>query len=74
MNKNRQKHDFLRGNANMNKTIMQIATENGINKVCINGMIKDIRQLDKSPFETIPERAEVTKNSIYNETMLFCWL
>ena len=35
----------------MNKTIMQIATEKHINKVCIDGMIKDIRQLDKKPFE-----------------------
>ena len=35
----------------MNKTIMQIATEKHINKVCIDGMIKDIRQLDKKQLE-----------------------
>lgn len=58
----------------MSKTIMQMATENRINKVCINGIVKDIRQFDKSPFKEIPERAEVMKNSIYNESMLFCWL
>ena len=57
----------------MNKTIMQIATEKHINKVCIDGMVKDIRQLNKKPFEAIPERVEVMKNSIYNEPILFCY-
>ena len=57
----------------MDKTIMQIATEKGINKVGINGMVKDIRQLDKEPFNAIPERVEVLENSIYNEPMLFCY-
>ena len=57
----------------MNKTIIQIATEKHINKVCINGMVKDIRQLDKKPFEAIPKRVEVMKNSIYNEPILFCY-
>lgn len=57
----------------MNKTIMQIAMEKGINKVCINGIVQDIRQLDKKPFEAIPERVEVMENSIYNEAMLFCY-
>ena len=57
----------------MNKTIMQIATEKGINKVCINGIVQDIRQLDKKPFEVIPERIEVMENSIYNEPMLLEW-
>lgn len=57
----------------MNKTIMQIATEKHINKVYIDGMIKDIRQLDKKPFEVIPERVEVMENSIYNEPILFCY-
>ena len=57
----------------MNKTIMQIATEKGINKVCINGIVQDIRQLDKKLFEVIPERIEVMENSIYNEAMLFCY-
>lgn len=57
----------------MNKTILQIAMEKHINKVCINGMVKDIRQLDKNPFTVIPERAEVIENSIYNEPILFCY-
>lgn len=57
----------------MNKTIMQIATKKHINKVCINGNIMDIRQLDKKPFEVIPERVEVMKNTIYNESILFCY-
>ena len=57
----------------MNKTIIQIATEKHINKVCINGNLKDIRQLDKKPFEVIPKRAEVMENSIYNEPILFCY-
>ena len=57
----------------MNKTIIQIATEKHINKVCINGMVKDIRQLDKKPFEAIPERVEVMEKSIYNEPILFCY-
>ena len=61
------------GGKHMNKTIIQIATEKHINKVCINGNIKDIRQLDKKPFEVIPERVEVMKNSIYNEPILFCY-
>lgn len=55
-------------------TILEIAIENGINKVCINGEVKDIRQLDKSPFKIIPERYEIMKNTIYNEPMLFCYL
>lgn len=57
----------------MDKTIMQIATEKEINKVCINGMVKDVRQLDKESFNAIPERVEVMENSIYNEPMLFCY-
>ena len=57
----------------MNKTIIQIAKEKHINKVCINGMVTDIRQLDKKPFTAIPERVEVMENSIYNEPILFCY-
>ena len=52
---------------------MQIATEKHINKVCIDGMVKDIRQLDKKPFEVIPEHVEVVENTIYNEAILFCY-
>ena len=57
----------------MNKTIIQIATEKHINKVCINGNIKDIRQLDKKPFEVIPERVEAMENTIYNEPIFFSY-
>lgn len=52
---------------------MQLAKEAHINKVCINGYVKDIRQFDKTPFNIIPKRCEVVKNTIYNEEMLFCW-
>ena len=57
----------------MNKTIMQIVTEKHINKVCIDGMVKDIRQLDKTLFEIIPKRYEVINDSIFNEPMLYCY-
>ena len=57
----------------MNNTIMQIATGQHIHQVCTDGMVKDIRQLDKKPFEVIPERVEVMENSIYNEPILFCY-
>ena len=64
---------LLMEDGKMNKTIIQIATEKHINKVCIDGIVKDIRQLDKKPFEVIPERVEVMENSIYNEPILFCY-
>lgn len=52
---------------------MQLAKENRVNKVCINGYVKDIRQFDKTPFNIIPNRYEIVKNTIYNEGILFCW-
>ena len=64
---------LLMEDGKMNKTIMQIATEKHINKVCINGELKDIRQLDKTLFEIIPKRYEVINDSIFNEPMLFCY-
>ena len=54
----------------MNKTIMQIATEKHINKVYIDGMVKDIRQLDKKPFTAIPERVEVMK-TVYTMNLFY---
>lgn len=57
----------------MDKTIMQIATEKHINKVCIDGTVKDIRQLDKNLFMVVPKRVEVMENSIYNEPILFSY-
>lgn len=56
------------------KTIMQLAKENQINKICINGQVKDIRQLDKTPFNVIPKKYETMENTIYNEGMIFCWI
>lgn len=55
------------------KTIMEIATEKGINKVCINGMLKDIRQIDKTIFDVVPKRTEVLEGSILHEPILFCY-
>lgn len=54
------------------KTISEIATENHINKICIDGYVKDFRQLDKSPFEVVPDNYYIMENTIYNEPMLFC--
>ena len=56
-----------------NKTIVKIATEKHINKICINGKLMDIRQMDKTPFYIIPEHYEIMKDSIFNEPMLFCY-
>ena len=50
---------------------MQIAPEKHINKVCIDAMVEDIRQLNKKPLEAIPERGAVMEHSIYNEPILF---
>lgn len=52
---------------------MQLAKENQINKVCINGQVKDVRRLDKTPFNVIPKKYEFIENTIYNEIMIFCW-
>lgn len=57
----------------MNKTVFQIAKDNNINKVCIDGVIKDIRQLDESSFNIIPSHTEIMKDTIYNEPILFCY-
>lgn len=46
---------------------------NEIKKVRIDGSIKDIWQLDKTHFKMIPKRWEIMKNTIYNESILFCW-
>ena len=43
------------------KTILELAKENNINKVCIDGDICDIRQLNKQPFKVVP------KKNRYNE-------
>ena len=57
----------------MIKNIKQIAKEKDIIKVCVNGIIMDIRQLDQTPFNTIPNHIEIMKNSMYNEPILFCY-
>lgn len=43
------------------KSILELAKENNINKVCIDGDICDIRQLNKQPFKVVP------KKNRYNE-------
>ena len=53
------------------KTILDLAKENNINKVCIDGKICDIRQLNKQPFKVVPRETDIMKNTIFNEPMLF---
>ena len=55
------------------KTIFEIAKENNINKVCIDGNICDIRQVDKQPFKAVPIRIDIMNNTIFNEPMLFAY-
>lgn len=55
------------------RTIIEIATEKHINKICINGKLMDIRQMDKTPFYIIPERYDIMKDTIFNEAMLLCY-
>ena len=55
------------------KTILELAKENNINKVCIDGYISDIRQLNKQPFKVVPRKAEIMENTIFYEPMLFAW-
>ena len=55
------------------KTILELAKENNINKVCIDGDICDIRQLNQQPFKVVPKKTDIMKNTIFNEPMLFAW-
>ena len=55
------------------KTILELAKENNINKVCIDGVYYDIRQLNKQPFKVVPKKTDVMKNTIFNEPILFAW-
>ena len=55
------------------KTILELAKENNINKVCIDGDICDIRQLNKQPFKVVPIKTDIMKNTIFNEPILFTW-
>ena len=55
------------------KTILELAKENNINKVCIDGVYYDIRQLNKQPFKVVPRETDIMKNTIFNEPMLFAW-
>ena len=55
------------------KTILELAKENNINKVCIDGEICDIRQLNKQPFKIAPIKTDIMKNTIFYEPMLFAW-
>ena len=55
------------------KTILELAKENNINKVCIDCDICDIRQLDKQPFKVVPKKTDIMKNTIFNEPILFAW-
>ena len=55
------------------KTILDLAKENNINKICIDGKICDIRQLNKQSFKVVPRKTDIMKNTIFNEPMLFAW-
>ena len=55
------------------KTILELAKENNIYKVCIDGSISDIRQPNKQLFEVVPRKIDIIKNTIFNEPMLFVW-
>ena len=55
------------------KTILELAKENNINKVCIDGEVCDIRQLNKQPFKIVPIKTDIMKNTIFYEPMLFAW-
>ena len=55
------------------KTILEIAKEYNINKICIDCVIYDIRQLDKQLFKVVPRKTDIMKNTIFNEPMLFVW-
>ena len=55
------------------KTILELAKENNINKVCIDGDICDIRQLNKQPLKIAPIKTDIMKNTIFYEPMLFAW-
>lgn len=56
------------------KTILELAKENNINKVCIDGLIIcDIRQLNQQPFKVVPRVTDIIENTILNEPILFAW-
>lgn len=55
------------------KTILELAKENNINKVCIDGEVCDIRQFNKQPFKVAPIKIDIMKNTIFHEPMLFAW-
>ena len=57
----------------MMKTILELSKENNINKVCIDGYICDIRKLNKQPFNVVPIKTHIMKNTIFNEPILFAW-
>ena len=63
----------MAGGEDKMKTILELAKENNINKVCIDGEVCDIRQLNKQPFKIAPIKTDIMKNTIFNEPMLFAW-
>ena len=53
------------------KTILDLAKENNINKVCIDGLIYDIRQVNKQLFNIVPLKIDILNNTIFNEPILY---
>ena len=54
--------------------ILTIAKQLKVNKVCIDGHIMDIRQLDKRPFLVIPKWFDVQSETIFNEPILYFYV
>ena len=55
------------------KNILTIANELKVNKVCVNGHLKDIRQYNKIPFMVIPSKFDIQKETIFYEPILYCY-
>lgn len=55
------------------KTILELAKENNINKVCIDGVVYDIRQVNKQLFNLVPLEIDILNSTIFNEAMLFVY-
>ena len=53
--------------------ILTLAKELNVNKICIDGQLKDIRQLDKNPLMIIPLKFDLQKNTIFHEPILHCY-
>lgn len=53
--------------------ILTLAKELKVNKICIDGHLKDIRQFNKNPFMIIPLKINLQKETIFYEPILYCY-